>query len=232
MVPFLLRPHLLHSDLQRSHYIVEGNYNDLIQSIEAYEDGSIELSEDTYEEVEKLALEFSRHLQNYVAATKGRYDLTQHVIEELAAIDSEDPSIREYYEEQKMALNIVEYGSFFTGLRNYCLHDRPPIVKISQETNHTHTAEGITTSVERQLKLRKSDLLERGDYLSGTAKDFLNERDEELHVRPIIESYNCQLDELYDGLDAEIQNRFTDSFEETRELYELVFEKQREVLGD
>ena len=224
--------HILHSDLQRSHYIVEENYNDLIQIIEAYEDGSIEVNEENYEEIEQLALDFTRHLQNYVAATKGRYDLTQDVIGELADIDTEEPPIGDKYEEKKESLDIVKYGSFFTGLRNYCLHDRPPIVKVSQETTHNHTAEGITTSEQRHFKLRKSDLLESGDYLNSTARDFLNEQNDEFHVHPEVETFQERLVELYDWLDNEIETRFVDSFEEAQGLHEQALEKQREIFED
>lgn len=223
------RIYLLYSDLQRSHYIVEENYDDLIQTIEVYEDGSIEVSKETYEEIEQLTLEFNRCLQNYVAATKSRYELTQDVIDELTDIDSKEPSIREQYEEQKNGLDIVKYGSFFTGLRNYCLHDRPPIVKVSQKISRTHNTEGITSSEERQFKLRKSDLLESGDYLNSTARDFLNEQGDEFHVHPVAEKFQKRLDKLYEWLDNEIETRFADSFEENRELKEQALEKQREI---
>lgn len=229
------RIQILHSDLHRSHYIVNKNYEELIAAIEAFEgDHELEVSESNREGLEPVLLEFGRHLQNYVAAVRARVDhLYDTVIQELESIEGDESGLRESYEEKMAELDLSHYGSFFTGLRNHFMHDRPPIPVGNEIVNETWDAESGNHSreVDRNLKLRKQDL-EEGDYLNSEARNFLESLSDEFHVRPLVEDFQERMEEVFDWLDDEIESRFEEELNHTTQLHDDAVDQQKELLTD
>jgi hypothetical protein len=226
------RVQILHSDLHRSHYVVNENYEDLIEAITTFEeDRSVELDETNREEIESFLLEFARHFQNYAAAVKARVDhLYDTVINELEEIDDSDTSLREKYEAKMEELELTDIGYFFTGLRNHFMHCRPPVPKGNETISETWDGESgeHSRTVERQLQLRKEDIL-NGDHLNSTANDFLDSLDDEFHIRPLIEDFQERMEELFDWFDDEIESRFEEELDHTEQLQVNAVAKQKEL---
>ncbi|QRV15458.1 hypothetical protein JMJ58_00720 [Haloterrigena salifodinae] len=182
--------------LSTHHEIVDRNYEELTESIDT--------DEDLYwDEAGEKLYDFIQRLSNYVGSTVNRGNYTTGVL--LSRLDEmcdSDPLISEVYDEKVAELDVSLHGPFFSGLRNYLVHENIPSVILYSNTE----IDGHT------MALDKEEILE-SDHWSPRAKGYADTWEDSIILNEAFEDYQQSLDRLYDWLIKYAAERFEEKHE-------------------
>lgn len=209
------------NDVNRSKRMLDGNYTDLMNAQDHFENNPGTWMADDEQRVQNALLEFTRKLHNYLAMCLSLRDHTYRLKEKLDRDDLDDK-----YSAMMDELDLIAPASFIIDLRNYMQHRRIPVV-----TGRTGTHVVSSGSTERTAKILfdKTELLESDNWNDASQK-VLSDLDEEFQIRSVIESYHTTLTEFYEWLSKYITELYVDEIEERDELLIEMAEKQEELI--
>jgi hypothetical protein len=204
----------LYMNLHMNCELVERNYVDLIDILKSHE-GTSEMYRDTTPE---WAVSFTRMLANYVSSNKNRENHTKNkALPYFDSLCENEPIVSKDYRAKVTDLGVDLVGYFFTSLRNTIVHDGIPQIVVTWE-NEPDAA---------KLGLDKQYLIQNKS-MSTRAKAYIDDWDDVIDAKQIIEEYYNRVDELYRWLFSEIEDRFEDRFGESTHLFEEAKNRQVE----
>jgi hypothetical protein len=204
--------HQLVNDLNRSREMLDREYDDLIYSIEEFEDTD---PISRLNEGNNRLIEFTRHLHSYLSMC---HSLREHSyrIRNKVDIDGIDEEYSENLQETKLATE----GSFVSDFRNYIQHRRIPVVTGKAKSDG-----------KSEILLNKDELLD-WDKWSPEAETRLDQLEAEFGVRDEIEHYQNINEEFYDWFYNYIANQCQNEIEERNDLIDEMVETQNDLVPE
>jgi hypothetical protein len=166
--------------LGRAGHVMHRNAQELSRHATEYLTGRRGFSRDVGDEFEN---ELVRYLHNYLTSVFSLIE-AQRVVMRHCFGDKSEFELGEYTEHRKSSFETGE-AEFMTELRHYCTHRSIPLPGIS--TTFSGGGDRPSLLINR-LTLDRAKLLESKGW-SGSAKAYLNARNEHFDLWPVIESY-------------------------------------------
>lgn len=180
--------------LQTSRYTLNGNYSQLLDAEEYFQDNEETWIRQGTEVSNKFILEYSRRLHNYLSSYYSLYCHTQRIRNH---VDNKD--FHEKYGQKKEELDLEKTSKFAERFRAYTQHYQ--LVPIHIDSSHDF--EPKTGSAELYIPREK---LLAWDSWTGS-EDYVSELDEEVEVVPLLENIHDLVNEFGDWFINELQNR-------------------------
>ena len=203
--------------LGRAGHIMYRNAEELSKHATAYLTGR-RFSRDVDDEFEK---ELVRFLHNYLTSVTSLIDSQRVVMRHCWGKDSEFE--KGAYTEQRKASFETGEAEFMKDLRNFCTHRAVPVPGVSTTFSG---GRGRPSVIANRLTFDRDALLE-SDSWSVPAKAYLNAKEKQFDVGPVIESYVNTASRFFNWFVNEINERnaeakaeFLAAGEEYKEWYE------------
>lgn len=183
--------------LGRAGHIMYRNAEELSKHATAYLTGR-RFSRDVDDEFEN---ELVRYLHNYLTSVTSLIDSQRVVMRHCWGKDSEFE--KGAYTEQRKASFETGEAEFMKDLRNYCTHRAVPVPGVSTTFSG---GRGRPSVIANRLTFERRALLE-WDSWTAPAKAYLNAKDEQFDVGPVIESYVNTASRFFNWFVNEINER-------------------------
>lgn len=175
-------------EIERSIYIFQGNFKDLLQDINKFSqpDNLVFFDVRNREKLESILIEIVRRLHNFVAAA---ISLVEHTRRIVRAMYKETPFIYDYQSELESRIISNEQIQFLHDLRNFTLHYDLPPVAASLDLN----------VIEHKLVI-DIELLKKWTNWKSIPKKFLASQSSDIILIDLVKNYAEIIFQFHDWL--------------------------------
>ncbi len=204
--------------LHIDHLVYKGNYDEIIKVMDKFDNPmTLRVIAMKSEEGLKIAsdtmLEFTRLLHNHLASVKMLVETTRRWVKQ-QFVDTEFMGVYQKEVDERFTNNIQ--AKFLEDLRNFTLHRALPIAY--PQIRFQEVKEGELRS-SLGIILIKQHLLEWDQWSPVGKLQLQMELGNEVDIRPIIESYNCNVVEFTRWLSWQVRNQFSEEVDQINSIY-------------
>lgn len=203
-----------------SHYVLSRNFQDLISLISSYEKNLEIFSISNRQQLDDLLKEFTRLSHNYLASVFSLIDHTRGFRKHL-----ENAEFNKFFDEGVKKLQANPKFILVQELRAYTQHSRLPLAS-AKFSFKQKSVDGPATFTQK-LILGKATLL-LSDRWSKNSREVIEQTEDGLDVKELIQHYQTTIDEFYTGIYGLITKLYLKEFQELFELEQEMLKLQKE----